>query len=531
MEYNAKSRYNRLANHREDYLERGREASRYSLPYILPEAGSTSSRNFPTPFNSQVAQNINNLSSKLVMTLLPTTAPFYRLRMSDSVVDQAQQESVGAGLPPQSMKTAMDSAMSKVESKLYRGIEKRNVRSVLYEAVRHNIITGNAVLDLRNGKTKVHALDSYVVRRNGEDMVVELIIKEHIDYNDLPEDMKQHFGESQSLDRAVNDRNDDQLNLYTCCHYNIETNKYDVYQSVNDKFVEGSIGQYKIDELPFIVMRWHRVNGEHYGRGMCEEYLGDIISLEELTKAIVQGSAVAARTLYLVEPAGTTELSDLENAVNGDYVAGSVKDVNALQSQKQLDLGIAQQTAATISQSLNRAFLAMGSIQRQAERVTAREVSLMAQELESALGGVYTLFSEELQQPLVKFVYNEMRKSGTLPKLPEGSTEIDIITGVDALGRGMELQKLDSFIMTIPQPLIPAVAESLNVEEYVARRAAALGIDLNGLVKSQEQIQQEQQQAQQQAMQQQMLEKGIGPAVNAMSKATSEQNAAQAEEQ
>ena len=57
-----------------------------------------------------------------------------------------------------------------------------------------------------------------------------------------------------------------------------------------------------------------------------------------------------------------------------------------------------------------------------------------------------------------------------------------------------------------------AVAQYVNVGDYFKRRATALGIETEGLIKSDEQLQQEAQAAQMQ----QMTEKLGGPAINAM---------------
>ena len=85
-----------------------------------------------------------------------------------------------------------------------------------------------------------------------------------------------------------------------------------------------------------------------------------------------------------------------------------------------------------------------------------------------------------------------------------------IITGVEALGRGNDLQKLDLFLAGAAQVVGPqAVAEFVNVGEYFQRRATALGIKTGGLVKDDEQIQAEQQQAQQMAMMQQVAPQGV----------------------
>ena len=54
-----------------------------------------------------------------------------------------------------------------------------------------------------------------------------------------------------------------------------------------------------------------RVDGEDYGRSYVEEYLGDLVSLEGLTKAIVEGASASAKTLFMVSPNGTTRAKAL----------------------------------------------------------------------------------------------------------------------------------------------------------------------------------------------------------------------------
>jgi hypothetical protein len=79
-----------------------------------------------------------------------------------------------------------------------------------------------------------------------------------------------------------------------------------------------------------------------------------------------------------------------------------------------------------------------------------------------------------------------------------------IVTGVEALGRGNDLMKLDQFLVGIQQALGPEAMSYINPSEYLSRRAAALGIDAEGLIKTQEDLAAEQDAAQQQMRQQQM---------------------------
>jgi hypothetical protein len=102
---------------------------------------------------------------------------------------------------------------------------------------------------------------------------------------------------------------------------------------------------------------------------------------------------------------------------------------------------------------------------------------------------------------------DRMKAQKRLPKIPKKLVRPVIITGVEALGRGNDLNKLDLFVAGMAQTLGPeAVAQYLNIPEYLERRATALGIELEGLIRSPEEVQAQNQQAQQM----QMLEK-LGP--------------------
>jgi len=151
------------------------------------------------------------------------------------------------------------------------------------------------------------------------------------------------------------------------------------------------------------------------------------------------------------------------------------------------------------------AFLLNSSVQRSAERVTAEEVRYMAQELETALGGVYSILSQEFQYPLVNLLLGRMEQSGKMPKMPKDAVKPTIVTGMEALGRGQDLNKLATFLQYL-QPLGAEVIQSeVNVGDYIDRLGASLGIDTQGLIRSPEQKQAEQEAAQQQ-QQQQMME-------------------------
>ena len=82
-----------------------------------------------------------------------------------------------------------------------------------------------------------------------------------------------------------------------------------------------------------------------------------------------------------------------------------------------------------------------------------------------------------------------------------------IVAGVNALGRGQDRESLTAFITTIAQTLGPeALMQYIQPSEAIKRLAAAQGIDVLNLVKTENQLQEEAQQQQQQAAQQSLVE-------------------------
>jgi hypothetical protein len=235
-------------------------------------------------------------------------------------------------------------------------------------------------------------------------------------------------------DYNQNDTHNKSLDLYTyICR---KDKNWEVYQEVKGMTIPKSGGTYPLDKNPFIPLRFTRIDGEDYGRGYVEEYIGDLRSLEALTRAIVEGAAASSKVLFLVRPNGTTKQSTLARAPNGAIVQGDAADVTTLQVQKYNDFRVAQETGARITERLSYAFLLNSAVQRNAERVTAEEVRYMAQELETALGGVYSILSQEFQVPLVKLLLAKLEANGKMPKMPKDSIKPQIVTGLEALGRG-----------------------------------------------------------------------------------------------
>jgi len=437
---------------------------------------------------------VNNLSSKMLMSLFPVNTPPFRYMIDDYALEQLTQQ--------EGMRAKVEEGLNKSERAVQSEIESNAIRVSAFEALKHLVVAGNVLLYLPpTGGMRVFHLHRYVVRRDPMGNVLDIITEEEIDRDLLPED----FITEEPIEGDKKGR-DEPLKIYTHVYRN--GGKWSVYQEVNGAEVPKSRGTYPLDKSPWVPVRFTKIDGEDYGRGYVEEYLGDLKSLEGLQQAIVEGAAAAAKILFLVNPNGVTDMKDLADAENGAFREGTEADVTVLQLQKYNDFRVAKDTADGIETRLSYAFLLNSAVQRTGERVTAEEIRYVANELESALGGIYSILSQELQLPLIKRLIYQMERQKRLPVLPQQAVKPVIVTGLEALGRGNDLDKLDRFIAPIAQN--PDGASRINWGDYYTRRGTALGIDMKGLVKSDEQVAEEAAQAQQMAL----LQQGMTPAIN-----------------
>ena len=490
-----------------NFLNRAREASELTIPYLVPPDGHNESTTYPTPFQGMGARGVNNLSSKLLLALLPPNAPFFRL-----VVDYYAMAAEGVDIDE--VRSEIEKTLGKVERSVQAEFEASNIRIAVFEALKHLIVSGNALLFIPDDEhMRVFGLDSYVCKRDPSGNLLALATKETVTPDIFSDEVRELLASSDSSIASGDGYSKPRgLDLYTAVYR--DRKKWNVYQEINGIEIPGSRGTYPLDKNPFIPLRFTRIDGEHYGRGFIEEYLGDLRSLEALTQAIVEGSAAAAKMLFLVNPNGTTRLRTLAQSANGAIIQGNADDVSVLQVQKFNDFRVAYDTINMLKERLGFAFLMNTSVQRNAERVTAEEIRYMAQELEDVLGGVYSILSQEFQLPLVNRVMAKMQKKRRLPKIPKKLVKPTIVTGLEALGRGHDLNKLDTFVSGAVQLLGPEFPTYVNMSDYLKRRATSIGIDDEGLVRSQEEIEMQRQQQQQQAMMQQ----AAGPAIGALGK-------------
>jgi len=489
----AKSRYDYLSSYRENFLSTAVTCAEHTLPFLIHNDDYNARgnhRTLTTPWQSVGAKGVVTLASKLMLALLPPQTSFFKLQIDDS--------KIGEEIPTE-VRSELDVSFSKMERMVMESIAASGDRVVVHQAIKHLVVAGNGTLYAdQDGGLKFFPLNRYVVDRDGNGNWIELITKELVskellEAEGIIEDEDSYRKEMKEAtdpedDDESSDCNDEDIEIYT--HVRRVGNRHVWHQEIDGKVVKDSKGKASVQTSPWLVLRFNVVDGESYGRGRVEEFLGDLKSLEALSQALVEGSAVAAKVVFLLNPGSTTKPAAVAATPNGGIVQGKEGDLVPVQVGKAMDFRTAQEMAVQLTQRLSEAFLVMNV--RNSERTTAEEVRMTQLELEQQLGGLFSLLTVEFLVPYLNRKLHVLQKKKEIQPIPKGLVRPTIVAGINALGRGQDAESLTRFIGTVAQVFGPeALSKFVDPLEAIKRLAAAQGIDVLNLVKTPQVVQQE----------------------------------------
>ena len=503
------SDYQNMKQDRQPYLEKAKYACKYTIPSLIADSDTKkttrkSTKVIETPNQSVGADGVNNLSAKIAITMLPPNQTFFKFSMDKATI---KQQATVEGSEASKFEQDVNKGLSIIEKMLLDYQEQLGDRVVIGEAIKHQLVAGNVFLihDPKDG-LRYYPLDRFCVKRDYCGNVLKAITEETIGFYALPEDIQDEVMmkilEKKAQGKLKDEKLEDlELTLYT--GFKREKKKWKVWQEVEGVVIPSSEGTYPIEICPFMALRYTAIDGESYGRGLIEEYIGDISYLDVLSKAIKEASLAGSKLVMLVNPNGLTKIKHLSEAKNGGFALGRVEDVQPLQANKYYDLQVAQAEADKIERRLNRIFIMKAAIQRDAERVTAEEIRTMAQDLEEALGNYYSIMCREFQKAYVKVTFHHLKKAKGrfLPDLVrDKDVKLTVTTGLEALGRSSDLNKLITFWEVMGKVATTAVQLGGKVEPIANEIAASLNIDIDGWFYSEEEIAEQMKQAQQQEL-------------------------------
>ena len=493
--YKASERYVKLSKGRAQFLDMAIECSQLTLPYLIQQdvTSKASVKDLKQPWQSVGAKAVVTLAAKLMLALLPPQTSFFKLQVRD--------DKLGEELDP-AMRSELDLSFSKMERMVMDYVAASNDRVVVHQALKHLIVSGNALIFMGKNGLKHFPLQRYVVNRDGNGNILEIVTKEIISRKVLGLEPLVVSGPTGPNDDGKGLEGDD-AEVYTCVKQDPQSGRWTWHQEVDGAIIPESRSSAPKNASPWLVLRFNTVDGEDYGRGRVEEFVGDLRSLDGLAQALVEGTSAAAKVVFMVSPSATTKPATLAHAGNGAIIQGRPEDVGVVQGGKTADFSTAANLAMTLEKRILEAFLVLNI--RDSERTTAEEVRMTQLELEQQLGGLFSLLTVEFLEPYLNRTLLVLQRSNQIPKLPKDLVRPKIVAGVNALGRGMDAQSLTQFIQTIAQTLGPdALLRYIDPSEAIKRLAASQGIDVLNLIKTPEQLEQDMLQAQRQQAQQEL---------------------------
>lgn len=470
-DYKLKHTFELLEGERSALITRCEKYAGWTLPSVFPLDTHNDNDELQYDFQSVGAKAVTHLANKIMMALFQPSKPFFRMNLTPAQMQEVQAET-GAEKP------AIEKMIAAAERAAGERLNKKNGRVALTEAIILLIITGNVLLSIPKGeKIGVYNLRDYVITRDLRGEVVELIIRETKKVRGLSDEL--------ALLCTNNGKDPDrEVSLYTCAK-RVAGDKFLVWQELeNFAYAHKAPMFVNASDLPWIPLTWSLARRADYGNGLVENYAGDFHTLSTLAETILDFTAAATDIKNLVNPAGMTDVDEIAQAATGAYVTGREEDLFSYSPDVKLQADFLINRFDAAERRIGSAFLMNSMVTRDAERVTAEEIRMQAQELESSLGGVYSRIAVEGQQPLARYLMSEDEEIFK-------SIEPVIVTGLESLSRMSDVDRLRAMLQdaALLADLPEEVAIRLMFGGVLARLSAGHGVDTEGILATEEQAQ------------------------------------------
>lgn len=494
------NRFRQLDANRTSKLNRARRCASMTIPSLLPPLGWNESLSLPQPYSSIGARGVTSLASRMLSAMLPVNdSPFFRFNLKNGV--EATNE--------------INAYLETMTHQVYRKLSSTNLREIVFQAIQSLIVTGDSLVHIEDdGRFRSTRLDHYVCVRSVDGTLNEVIYLEY----DLQDALKiaSYSTEKQGYEKNY-------------CQIKINTSGSWDYRKEDEHGKVIATGSYEVS--PVTVLRWYGIAGDNYGRSHCEDILGDLQSLDSYTKSLLDGMAAASSFWLCLDPSGITEIDDVSSQANGSWIPARKEDLFVLSPSQTMNpqISAAQLAVDVMRREIGQSFLMSGAAIPSGDRVTATAVRMIGSELETILGGAFSAIARDLMEPIIRRTILMMIENDELDKAmyeqffdKEGTLRVEVVTGLQALSRDSDLQKLmqmGDMVRNLPQE----ANASFKWSEYAKALITSLGFDnRNWIITEEERVQEqqrlaaEQQKLMQQQAQQQAITKVMANAGNSM---------------
>jgi len=511
--------YKLLANgRRQAVCDMGRRMAELTIPSVMPPLGYHTGDDLPGNNQSLGAHCVNTLTSHLGFMAFPPGQPIFR----PAIVEHELQKEINDD-PELWSKTQL--ALSRLEMAHRTKFATFPLETAYTGYMKLLLVAGNALWKHLELKEPSFARpDSYVVKRNKagvplltiheEVMAIQEMDQDHRDFimANLDEAQKTAWADMAEWEREVT------IQSVMKFHSDDDGESWLFWQEYEGKMLPGTNVETDEDNPPMWPGWLIPVFGEDWGRSYCEEYRGDLYTMEAHASAINDGASLAALALLFVKPGSTTSIRQVREAKNLSTLPGDADtDLSVFRTDKSADFNFVLTNLDNIARRLSQAFLLQSSVVRNAERVTKEEIQRVGQELDKALGGLYTTIAQGNQKTIiVRAIRLHEDTDPKLPELPQKKVSIEVITGKDGLGQSLEIDRLKSYAKDGLETFPKDFEAYHNAGDFFRRLASAYGVKPDGLVRDDKQVAADKQAAQQQQLSADVMSKAAGPAAKGL---------------
>lgn len=481
-------------------LDRKQRLAEMTIPSALPDSNYKAQTDALTNGASSLgAQGATNIINKLMLAMFAPGISFLRLEMQSAEKQRFMEQ----------MELQDDSLITDVlangEREAMKTLEQSGSRPHIYEGLAHLVTVGDVLMDLSDSAViSFISVRDYAVKRNRKGKVLRLVFCEKLRVMDLEDEARTEFERAQPECRY-----DDEVTIYTVVKWAKGMYRSTVW--VEDvQLSQRHSGKWTAENMPYRALTWRLPIGQDYGVSLAEDYANDLVIHDAVSESLADGAVLASQFRWACNPGGMTDPSVVEAGANGSVVPASKGDLSLIFANIGQQLQSVTSVEELYSRRLGRGFLMNTAVTRNAERVSVEEVRIQANELEQSLGGVYSRLAIDMQGPIARW---SLRRA----KIDIKGTKIDptIITGLDALSRSADLERLMGFLQDITNlsTLPPEIRMRLNEGPIIADMAAGRGVDRGKYVASDAEYEARMQQQAQQQMEQQAATAGASAAV------------------
>ena len=339
----------RFLKYRDDtVITRSVQYAKWTLPQLMADLSMVASAGtrlqVERDYQDIGALLVNNLSSKLASLLFPSSRPFFKAEPSKALREQAAAKGI--------KDSELNSNLARIEQDACQQLFVNASYNQLVLALKHLIVTGNTLLfrDPIRKRSVAYGLESFSMRRGGSGEPLDTVLREYTPFDALPLKVQVAL-RMQNRSKYNNPDSPPVVAIYTRIQrkQGVAGVYFEVTQEA-DTVPVGTTGRYPEHLCPWQPIAWSLIAGEHYGRGLVEDYAGGFAKLSDTSHALTLYEIETLKVVNLVQPGMGADVDELANAETGEYVQGQQGAVSAFESGVYQKIGVVSAEIETLVQ-------------------------------------------------------------------------------------------------------------------------------------------------------------------------------------